>query len=291
MTVPGPQIIDALSEVAGRYDAFYVDLWGCVHDGVAPFPAAVAALQAVRAAGKPVVLLTNSPRTAAGVAEQLDSLGLPRDAWDAIASSGEASRAGLEGGVAGDRFWHLGPARDESLFRDLPARFVKVPLDQAEGIVCTGPFDERPEPDAYRAELMLARQRDLPMLCVNPDVVVDRGGQRIWCAGALAGIYADMGGTVHVFGKPHPPIYDLAARQLAALLPGPAPVEVLAIGDGIATDIAGAMAEGIDALFITGGLAAEETATTATGGPDPDRLRAYLAPHALCPRFAMAYLR
>jgi len=291
VAVPGPELIRTLADVAGRYDAFYVDLWGCVHDGVAPYPAAVAALRAVRAQGRPVVLLTNSPRTAAGVAEQLDALGLPRDCWDAIASSGEASRAALVAGVVGRQFWHLGPDRDDSLFRDLPPGFEKVPPDRAEGIVCTGLFDDRPEPSDYRGQLLLARQRDLPMLCVNPDVVVDRGGQRMWCAGALAEVYAGMGGTVHLFGKPHPPIYDLAGRLLAGLLPGKAEPDVLAIGDGIATDIAGALAEGLDSLFVTGGLAAAETGTNTAADPDPDRLRAFLAAHEMSPLLAIGFLR
>lgn len=289
------RIIASLADISDRYRAVYCDLWGCLHNGKAPFPAAVAALQAFRAKGGTVLLLTNSPRPAPAVAAQLDGLGVPRDCWDVIASSGDAAQAAMLAGAVGRRVWHLGPPKDEAFFStfapDLPPSTIeRVAFDVAEGIVCTGLFDDQTEsPEDYRPRLLMARERGLKMLCANPDKVVDLGHKRIFCAGALAEAYAEMGGEVLYFGKPHPPIYDLARKRLTALA-DVAPEEVLCIGDGPETDIAGAAAEGLDALFVTGGLAA--------GGfgpdrdhPDPALLEAWLQARSLSPALTIAQLR
>ncbi|MGD9865713.1 MAG: TIGR01459 family HAD-type hydrolase, partial [Pseudodonghicola sp.] len=253
------QIITALSEISDRYDALFVDLWGCVHNGVTAYPEAVAALQDYRRKGGIVVLVTNSPKPRAGVAEQLKIFGVPEDAYDTIATSGDSARAAMFEGVVGQKVWFMGEwERDQGFFEPIhvledPLEITRVELDEAEGIVCCGPFDPMADPAENRAQFLYAKQKGLKLLCANPDIVVDRGETREWCAGALARLYTEMGGESLYFGKPHPPIYDLARRRLTALGADVPTAAILAIGDGIHTDIAGAMGEEIDSLFITGG--------------------------------------
>ena len=216
------QLIQSLSEVSGRYDALFVDLWGCVHDGRRAIPSAVAALQAYRASGGAVVLVTNSPQPRVNVERQLDHFGVARDAWDTIATSGDSARAAMFEGVVGRKVWFIGELRDQGFFTPLkvladPVEITQVPLDEAEGIVCCGPRDPDADPETMRGEFLVAQQRGLKLLCANPDIVVDRGETREWCAGALARLYTEMGGESLYFGKPHPPIYDLARRRLAEL--------------------------------------------------------------------------
>ena len=291
------QIIAALSDVASAYEALFCDLWGCLHNGQTPYPAAVAALQTYRAAGGRVVLLTNAPRPSQAVIATLDRMGVPRDAWDIVVSSGDAAQYAMLSGAVGARVWHLGPDKDDGFFTDLPGdlsgqTITRVPLEQAEGIVCTGPFDELTEqPDDYRDRFLYAKAKGLKLLCANPDLVVDMGDRRIHCAGALAAFYSDMGGESLYFGKPYPPIYDLARRRLAALTgASPDTGAILAVGDGIGTDIQGAIGEGIDALFVSGGLAAAEF------GPDPERpasrhLEDWLNRQQMSPAFTIGRLR
>ena len=289
------RLIERLSEISGSYDALFCDLWGCLHNGVAPYPAAVAALQAFRRQGGRVALITNSPRPEGSVMRMLDAMGVPRDAHDLIVSSGDAAQAGMLAGAVGRKVWHLGPDRDARFFTDLPdhladaPRVERVGFAAAEGIVCTGLFDDDEAPEAYRGRFLAARERGLKLLCANPDIVVDQGDRRLWCAGALAKLYEDMGGESLYFGKPHPPIYDLARRRLAATGGAVADDRILAVGDGLFTDIQGAIAEDIDSIFVTGGLAAEETGTGHQ--PDPARLGAFLAGAGLSPTFAMGFLR
>ncbi len=289
------RIIDALSDISAQYDALFVDLWGCVHNGVAALPDAVAALQAYRRdTGGAVVLVTNAPRGRAQVEKQLDRLGVARDAWDTIATSGDSARAAMYRGVVGRKVWFMGEAHDESFFEPLqvvadPVEITRVDLKEAEGIVCCGPFDPHADPDVNRPDFLYAKQKGLKLLCANPDIVVDRGETREWCAGALARLYTEMGGESLYFGKPHPPIYDLARRRLADLGRDVPDSRILAIGDGAQTDIRGAMGEDLDAVFISGGLAAEETKTDRQ--PDPDALEAYLAQETVAPQFAMGQLR
>ncbi len=290
------QLIASLAEISDRYDVLYCDLWGCLHNGKALFPEAVAALQAFRAKGGAVVLLTNAPRTHHAVRARLEQMGLPANAWDVIAASGDATQVAMLQGAAGRKLWHLGPGKDEDLFSMIPdwlqnqPPIQRVPLDQAEGILCTGPFDEFTDtPDDYRARFLGAKVRGLPMLCANPDLVVDVGETRIYCAGALAQLYEEMGGTVLSFGKPHPPIYDVARSQLAARGINVDNDAVLAIGDGVRTDLRGAMGEGIDALFITGGLEAHRFGAD-PAAPDPQALTDWLTAEGLSPRFSMGRL-
>ena len=288
------RIIESLDEVSGRYRAAFVDLWGCVHDGVRALPEAVEALRRYRAAGGVVVLVTNSPKPRLGVEAQLDRFGVPRDAWDSIATSGDSARAAMFRGVVGRKVFFMGDDRDLGFFEPLavieePVEIARVPLAEAEGIVCTGPFDPMADPETLRPQLLYAKQKGLKLLCANPDIVVDRGEHREWCAGAVAALYTAMGGESLYFGKPHPPIYDLARRRLAALGHDVDRSEILAIGDGAQTDIRGAMGEDIDSLFISGGLAQRETRTARQ--PDPEALAAYLAREQVSPSYAIGRLR
>ena len=295
------RIIASLSEVAGGYRALFCDLWGCLHDGHAPFPAAVAALQGFRAAGGTVLLLTNAPRPKPSVIKQLQHLGVPDDCYDEVVSSGDAAQYALITGAVGHRVYHLGPAKDLPFFTDFAddlqatraaqPPITLVPLTSAEGIVCTGLFDDLTEtPADYRATLLYAKTRGLKLLCANPDIVVDMGATRVFCAGALAQAFDQNGGTSLYFGKPHPPIYDLARRRLAALRPEIDNSRILCVGDGIATDVQGGIAEGLDTLFITGGLAADRFGPD-SANPDKGLLDKWLAGHQLGPTFAMGNLR
>ncbi len=288
------RIITALADVSDHYDAVLCDLWGCLHNGRRAFPEAVKALQAFRAKGGTVVLLTNAPRPRAQVAEQLDGLDVPRDCWDVIVTSGDSARTAMFRGAVGRKVFFIGYERDLTFFEvprivEDPVEIQRVPLDQAEGLVVTGPEDPYADPAVYRPQFLYAKQKGMKLLCANPDIVVDFGERRQWCAGALAQLYSEMGGESLYFGKPHPPIYDLARRRLAAMDRPVPDTRILAIGDGIRTDVAGAMGEDIDVLFITGGLAAEETGTQRQ--PEKKALNAYLAKEKYSPRYAIGFLR
>ena len=288
------QIIARFADISDSYDVALVDLWGCMHNGVTAFPEAVAAMRAFRARGGKVVFLTNAPRPRGAVATQLVEMGVPEDTFDVIATSGDAARVAMFQGAVGRKVWFMGDPQDQPFFTPPqivanPLAIEQVPLQQAEGIVCCGPFDRSADPAVNRPQFLWAREQGLKLLCANPDIVVDRGERREWCAGALAKLYEEMGGEVLYFGKPHPPIYDLARQRLAALGLDPLNARIIAIGDGIGTDIQGAMGEDIDSLFITGGLAAEETRTGAQ--PDPAALDTYLARHMMSPRYAIGFLR
>jgi len=285
------RIIENLAEIGGDYGVLFCDLWGCVHNGKMAYPAAIAALQAYRAQGGRVALVTNAPRPRKLVAEQIARLGVPDDAWDDIVTSGDAAQDAMFAGRVGRRVWHVGPDRDLGFFTETDdpraGAITRVPLAEAEGIVVTGPYDDHTEtPEDYRERLEQARARNLPLLCANPDLVVDYGEQRLYCAGALAALYEEMGGEALYFGKPHAPIYDLARRHLGI---GPE-VPALAIGDGIGTDIAGAVNQGIDSLFVTGGLAAEHMGEDVER-PDSKRMLQWLEEQAISPTYAIGRLR
>ncbi len=289
------QIINALSDISDRYRALFVDLWGCVHNGVTAYPDAISALRAYRAQGGKVVLVTNSPKPRAGVATQLVQFNVPEDAYDTIATSGDSARSAMFRGAVGQKVYFMGEwERDAGFFEPLklldnPVEITRVPLQEAEGIVCCGPFDPMADPAVNRPEFLYAKTKGMKLLCANPDIVVDRGEIREWCAGALARLYTEMGGESLYFGKPHPPIYDLARRRLLSLGTDVADSEILAIGDGIQTDIAGGQGEGIDSLFISGGLAASETKTGIN--PDQVALTAYLERENRSPTYTIGQLR
>ena len=284
-----PRILTSLREIAADFDGILCDVWGVYHDGVRVHPAASRALAGFRGRGGHVVMLTNAPRPAPVVVETMRRLGGRDSDYDSVVTSGDAARAFLAAGSWGWRAYHLGPDRDGPLLRDLPLE--TVPLEESEFILCTGLFDDRRErPEDYAPLLARARERDLPMLCSNPDRFVDHGTVRLPCAGSLAAAYEALGGEVAWFGKPYPPVYEtaLAALDLAAGKPLPRD-RVLAIGDGILTDVAGAAALGLPCLFITGGLARTELR-----GPNGlltlDGLDAFLARHGAAPMAVMTGL-
>ena len=251
----GPHIplLSSIAELARTSDAWISDVWGVFHDGARPYPAASVACMTFRAGGGTVVLVSNAPSTGEEVMAHLDALGVPRKAYDAIVTSGDVTRV-LISAWAGRPVHHLGPDRYLGTFTGLDVAFA--PLSEAAVVVCTGLIeDERETPDDYRAVLADMRARDVPMICVNPDIVVERGDRLIYCAGALAAAYEALGGKVAYAGKPHPPIYA-RARELIAEARG-TPVQtsrILAIGDGIKTDIAGAAAAGLRSVFIASAL-------------------------------------
>jgi HAD superfamily hydrolase (TIGR01459 family) len=285
-----PPIIESLDEISDQYDVLLCDLWGCLHNGMTVFPAAAGALQRFRAKGGAVALFTNAPRPAWSVIDQLAALGAPDGISDLVVSSGDASRESVKAGEWGSRVYFIGADKDEPFFKDLPV--TRVAMADADSVICTGlRNDETETPEDYRDELREAQLRGLPFLNANPDIVVDRGDQRLWCSGALARDYAAMGGKVRTFGKPHAPIYDYGRKQLSSVLGRDIPDDrILCVGDGVHTDLKGAVSEGLDCLFVTGGLATAETGGDAER-PDPAKLEAFLATHSLSPRWVIGRLR
>jgi HAD superfamily hydrolase (TIGR01459 family) len=268
-----PQALSGLAEVADRYDVLLCDVWGVIHNGRERFPAACAALQRFRAERGPVILISNAPRPSPDVQSQLAELEVPRDAWTAFITSGDATRTLLSARAPGPA-WHIGPERHDVLYDGLGLTFAG-PSDAAF-IACSGPVhDEVETPEDYRADLSVAADRGLTMVCANPDRLVHRGEQLIYCAGALADLYVQLGGDVVMAGKPYPAIYDLCLAEARART-GQAEPRVLCIGDGIPTDVQGAAAQGLDCLFIAGGLHGLETADTA-GALDETKVASLLA--------------
>ena len=285
------QIIQNIADISAPYTAVLCDLWGCLHDGIRPFDAGLAALQTLCTQGKSVWLLTNSPRPSPDVIDQLDAIGVTRDLYHGVISSGDAAIAEVANGTYGSQIYHLGPARDLPFFKTLDVTLTTQ--DHADAIICTGLInDETETPDDYTTALLDAKTRDLPMLCANPDIIVDRGDKRIFCAGALAAAYDKIGGRVDYAGKPHAPIYRLALAKLTAIHQDIRAADILCIGDGIHTDIAGAVAQSMPSVFITGGLAARQTDTRADpqSNPNPAKLGEFLINQPL-PTYAIGHLR
>jgi len=242
-----------LADIADRYDVLLCDVWGVIHNGREAFPVPCAALSRWRRERGPVILVSNSPRPANGVADQMDALGVPREAWSGLVTSGDVTRDLLAARAPGPA-WKIGPERDAPLYEGLGLAFGD--LESADFIVCTGPNDDETEtPEDYRADLARCVARDLEMICANPDKVVQRGERLIPCAGALADLYKDLGGLVIMAGKPFAPIYDLALARAETLMDRPLERRrALVIGDGVATDLMGAQIQDLDALFIASGI-------------------------------------
>jgi HAD superfamily hydrolase (TIGR01459 family) len=283
-----PVLVDGLHQIADRYDVLLCDVWGVIHNGREHFPAACAALQRYAAEGGAVVLISNAPRPSADVHAQLDALGVPRDAWQAFVTSGDATRALLAARAPGPA-WAIGPERDAVLYEGLGLSFAG-PKDAAF-IACTGPYDDtRETPEDYRDRLAICAGRGLEMICANPDRVVRRGDVLTYCGGALAELYETLGGPVVMAGKPFSPIYELALAEAAALLGRPVDrARVLCIGDGVATDVEGAGAQGLDCLFIVSGIHGHD-AFDGDGGLDPDLAQALLASEGAFAALAMGRL-
>jgi HAD superfamily hydrolase (TIGR01459 family) len=248
-----PTEIDGLRVIADDYDALICDVWGVLHNGQTTFSGTIEALRNFRKSRGAVVLLTNAPRLASDVEFQLDRLGVPRDCYDALITSGEGARVELLQNISTDKplkLFNLGPDRDRAVRDGLDIELTDA--DEAELVLCTGLFDdEREGPEDYRVLLKEFYERGLVFLCANPDLVVRRGDTIVYCAGALASAYEKIGGEVKYFGKPHPPVLNLAYARAQAL---GATKKPLVIGDGLETDIKGANAMGWDALFVLGGV-------------------------------------
>ncbi|WP_083528827.1 TIGR01459 family HAD-type hydrolase [Hyphomicrobium sp. CS1BSMeth3] len=251
----GPHIplLRSIAPLAGASDAWISDVWGVFHDGAHAYPAAGEACVKFRAGGGTIVLVSNAPSTGEEVTAHLDELGVPRSAYDAIVTSGDVTRA-LISAWTGKPVHHLGPDRYLGTFAGLDVDFA--PLKDAAVVVCTGLIeDDHETPDDYRDLLAAMRARHQPMICVNPDLVVERGNRLVHCAGALAAAYEALGGEVAYAGKPHPPIYARARELIGEVRGGPLETaRILAIGDGIKTDIAGAAAAGLRSVFIASAL-------------------------------------
>ena len=288
MTLPQP--LPRLSAVAGDYDVLLCDVWGVIHNGRESWPTACEALTRFSKQGGQVVLISNSPRPASDVIEQLDRLGVPRESWQAFVTSGDATRAELAKRAPGP-VWIIGPDRDWPLYDGLP-------LDRAEGaadatfLSVTGPIDDETEtPEDYRDRLAPAAARDLEMICANPDRIVQRGDKIIYCGGSLADLYEELGGRVTMAGKPFGPIYALALTEAERLIGRPVDrSRVLCIGDGVVTDVMGANAQALDCLFIAQGIHGD-AARGADGTLDPERAGALLTGETAYARYAALELR
>lgn len=284
------QIIDSLADIADRYDAVLCDLWGCYHDGVTPHDGAISGLRGFRQGGGIVSLLTNAPRPDFSTAKQLAAMKAPTDTHDLIVTSGDATIEGMRVGNFGASCHHIGPPRDQDLFADFD--MARVGLEDADFILCSGLDDDTTEsPEDYAERIARGVSRGLPMVCANPDVIVDRGETRLYCGGAIAEAYAAAGGAVHLYGKPHAPIYDMAVAKVCAVAGRDVPrARILTIGDGPATDVRGGMAHGFDTLFIAGGLGAEAL-LDGSGALRPDAMPGYCAEHGIAPTYTLAMLR
>jgi HAD superfamily hydrolase (TIGR01459 family) len=287
-------LIAGLSAIASRYDVVLSDIWGVVHNGRESFAAATKALAAFRRAGGAVILITNAPRPNAPIRAQLDDLKVPRDAYDSIVTSGDVT-IGLIAARGAAPVHHIGPPRDLSLFEaaaaaSSQARPRLVALDGAEYVLCTGLFDdEREVPGDYDATLQAMLARRLPLVCANPDLVVQRGDKLIYCAGAIAQRYEEMGGPAVYAGKPHAPIYAQALDLAGALRRAPVDkARVLAIGDAMHTDVAGAVRQGIDILFVSAGIHREDI--HGSGALEATALEQFWASHDLRPTAAIGDL-
>ncbi len=275
----------SIAPFATDVDVWLTDIWGVIHNGVAPFADAVAACRKFRSLGGTVILLSNAPRPGDSVAEALDRIGVSRDAWDAIVSSGDAAR-GLIADLGATPIYHIGPERDIPLMDGLPVK--RVPPGKAKAIVCSGLFDDACEtPDMYVQPLEKLRAAGLPMVCANPDLRVERGGKIIYCAGAIAAEYEKLGGEVAYAGKPYMPIYERAFNVIKDLRGADVGKDrIVSIGDGVLTDIKGAATAGVRAVYIASAIHADDPDNL-----DAPELKRLFGGHDFAPVAAMTGLR
>lgn len=281
------EIIENVDALAEKYPVILSDVWGVVHNGIEAFRPAVDALLRMKQQGKAVVLITNAPRPHGPVEEQLRSLGVPDEAYDCVVTSGDVTRDLISAGPR--KIFHIGPDRDMTLYDGLDVEVVEE--FEAAGVVCTGLYDDNTEtPEDYAELLQRLRARNLPFICANPDIVVERGDTMIYCAGALARDYGQLGGRTLIAGKPHYPIYDASLAAAAKVLGREVGVkDALAIGDGVMTDVKGAANMGIDLLFVTDGIHAAEYGEN--GKPEAERVVQFLEGHGFNPVAATVRLR
>lgn len=264
-----------LSTLAPNYDAVLSDVWGVLHNGVTAHPSACEALARFRAGGGRVVLITNAPFRAPRIVEMLDAIGVPRDAYDSVVSSGDVTRR-MIAEYSGQTIHSVGPpAENDALFEGLD--LTLGPAEDARAVVVTDLETDDDTPDMYRDRIKVWLRRDLPLIAANPDRVVEHGDRLIYCGGALADLYEAQGGRILMAGKPYRPIYQEALR-LAEAAAGRElhKSRVLAIGDSVRTDAMGATGFGLDFMFVTGSIHAEEL--DAFSDPDPDAIREFVAP-------------
>lgn len=280
--------MSSLAEIAGNYDAVLSDVWGVVHNGIEAHPSAVDALRRYRQGGGRVVLITNAPRPSQPIIAMLDRLHVPRDAYDAVVSSGDVTRAMLTP-YRGQTLHYVGPvAENDGLFEGLD--ITLGPAEAARAVIVTDLDDDDQTPDDYTDRITVWLSRKLPMICANPDRVVEHGDRLIYCGGALADLYEARGGMIRMGGKPYRPIYDEALKQAERVAGQPLDrSRILAIGDSVRTDAIGAANAGLDLLFVTGSIHAGEL--DAFGSPDPQAIRDLVAPSgarlkAFMPRLA-----
>jgi HAD superfamily hydrolase (TIGR01459 family) len=282
-------IFNHLADAVGPYDGVILDVWGCLHEGGAIFAHAAAALNHLHESEIPVVLLSNAPRRASRVADALAGKGLAPGLVRAILTSGDSARAALRAretpwaAKLGKRAYHLGPARDEGLLEGLDYT-PSDDLGSADFILCTGLDGPEERVADYEPILTRGTSRGLPLICANPDKAVRRNGQTELCAGTLAARYAELGGMVHEFGKPHGAVYGLCLEALGITRRD----RVLAIGDGPETDIRGAADAGIDSLLVTGGLLAEQLSTAPGTAPEPAEIETLSRAAGALPTAAIA---
>ncbi len=277
--------IQTLGEITDGFDVILSDVWGVLHNGVSAFPDAAIALRSAREAGKTVVLITNSPRPAPGVIAQLRVLGVPDEAYDRIVTSGDVTRGLIAEGPR--KVFLLGPQRDMPLLEGLDVEVVGEA--DADSVVCTGFFDdETATPEDFTEMLKGFIAPNEPMICANPDLVVERGERIIPCAGAMAAYYEQLGGEVRIAGKPHAPIYEACLAAAKEVRGAFAKDRVLAIGDGMPTDVKGAIASGLNLLYISGGIHVAEY--TLNGQTDEALLNAYLKGQGASPGWWMPRL-
>jgi HAD superfamily hydrolase (TIGR01459 family) len=279
-----PLPIAGLSELVSTYDALLCDVWGVIHNGREAFRDACAALARYRAEQGPVILISNSPRPSGPVIAQMRGLGVPDAAWTTLVTSGDVTRHELALRAPGPA-WAIGPMRDAPLYEGTGVEFAETP-EEAAFVSCTGPFDDEIEtPEDFRERFEVCLDRKLVMVCANPDKVVQRGSKTIYCGGALADLYATMGGEVVMAGKPYSPIYDACYAEAERLLgKRPEKSRLLAIGDGLATDVTGANAEGLDCLFLASGIHSADV-TDAAGALAPDVAADFLGEAGLTARY------
>ncbi|WP_312064281.1 TIGR01459 family HAD-type hydrolase [Brevundimonas sp.] len=280
-----PHALPRLSAVADDYDILLCDVWGVIHNGRESWPVACEALTKFNEKGGHVVLISNSPRPSSDVVAQLDALGVPRSAWKAFVTSGDATRAELARRAPGPA-WIIGPDRDFVLYDGLNLTSAHDASDAAF-LSVTGLFDDATEtPEDYRQRLIPAVERDLELICANPDRIVQKGDSIIYCGGAIADLYEEMGGRVVMAGKPFGPIYELALREAQALMGRPVDrSRVLCIGDGVITDVLGAAEQALDCLFIAQGIHGD-AAKGPDGALDPARAADLLRAETTFARYA-----
>ena len=288
------KIISSVKQIKDRYKIIYCDLWGCLHNGRNVYPDAISAISYLKNKGIKIILLTNSPRTKKFVRKQITKIGVPKNCYDEIVTSGDASISVLKKKILGEKIFHIGPERDINFFRELEKKnyIRRVPLNEATGIVCTGLFNEFKEtPKDYFKILSFSRQKGLKFLCVNPDIRVNFGDRELWCAGSIAEIYSKLGGEVLLCGKPHKKIYELTKKKLLKKF-NEFSKDILCIGDGLNTDIKGGFDQGFETLFVCSGIYKNEIGISKNYPcPEKKQLDFFLKKFKQKPTMTIGYLK